>query len=359
VRTKDVAALKSNGRPQTVDYGTHTGVIVSPYARAVKTRIASYMQQWRTQVPSDCMFLDQVGARPWLYDFNPASPTPLAYQDGWVNVLAAYGGQCLMVEDGWDRLARSAVGFHGGLLMMSRELDYPNEIYGDGNWEPYPLGTWLFHDKVLMYQHDLYDGTMARDDEVLAWNMLFGLVSSYSWDALAPGDNPRLDLVGLLQRDFGPTYVGVPLGQYVELASGVDQATYGNLTTMANFGASDYVAGAYGIAPNGFLARTADGALVAAIAEGTFNGVTLTPGEHDIVVERGSGAVTVHQPIGADTDVGIDVPAAWGAAHATALAADGTPLATVGGRLGGGRFVFRYSGTVGGVRVASYRVTAG
>lgn len=359
VKTNDVAALKANGRPQTVDYGAHTGVIVSPFARAVRTRIASYMQQWRSEVPSDCLFLDQVGARPWLYDFNPASPTPLAYQDGWVNVLASYGGQCLMVEDGWDRLARNAVGFHGGLLMMSRELNYPNEIYGDGNWEPYPLGTWLFHDKVLMYQHDLYDGTMARDDEVLTWNMVFGLVSSYSWDALAPGDNPRLDLVGLVQRDFGPEYVGAPLGQYSEPAPGVAQATYGSLTTIGNFGSSDYVVGGYGIAPNGFLARTADGSLVAALADGTFNGVTLTPGEHDLVVERTAAAVTVHQPIGADTDVGVDVPAGWTGAQATALSADGKPLATVAGSLSGGRFVFRYSATVGGVRVASYRVVQG
>ena len=95
-----------------------------------------------------------------------------------------------MVEDGWDRLARDAVGFHGSLLMMSRELDLPNTYFGAGNWQPYPLATWLFHDKVLLYQHDLYDGTMAIDLEVLTWNMAFGLVSSYSWDALGPADEP-------------------------------------------------------------------------------------------------------------------------------------------------------------------------
>jgi carotenoid cleavage dioxygenase-like enzyme len=85
----------------------------------------------------------------------------------------------------------------------------------------------------------------------------------------------------------------------------------------------------------------------------------LTPGEHDFVVERTASAVTVHQPIGPDTDVGVDVPSAWGAAHATAVGADGTALATVAGTLAGGRFVFRYSGAVGGVRVASYRVMQG
>jgi hypothetical protein len=187
--------------------------------------------------------------------------------------------------------------------------------------------------------------------------MVFGLVSSYSWDALVPGDNPRLDLVGLVQRDFGPAYVGVPLGQYQELAPGVDQATYGNLTTTGNFGGSDYALDGYGIAPNGFLARTADGSLVAALAEGTFNGTTLTPGKHDFVVERTADAVTVHQPIGADTDVAVDVPAAWGTVHATALSANGAALGTVSGTLANGRFVFRYAGTVGGVRVAAYSLS--
>jgi hypothetical protein len=41
------------------------------------------------------------------------------------------------------------------------------------------------------------------------------------------------------------------------------------------------------------------------------------------------------------------------------VGADGTALATVAGTLAGGRFVFRYSGAVGGVRVASYRVMQG
>ena len=67
----------------------------------------------------------------------------------------------------------------------------------------------------------------------------------------------------------------------------------------------------------------------------------------------------MHQPIGADTEVGVDVPAARGSVHAVALSAAGTPLATIGGTLANGRFVFRYSGTVGGVRVADYRVAPG
>jgi hypothetical protein len=263
-----------------------------------------------------------------------------------------------MVEDGWDRLARNSVGFHGSLLMMSRELDLPNALLGAGNWQPYPLAVWLVHDKVLMYQHDLYDGTMATDGEVLTWNMAFGMISSYSWDALGPNANPWLDLVARLQRDFGPHYVGIPLSAYKNLAPDVNESTYGDLSVVASRDATQgYSSAGYDVAPGGFFARTATNDLLAGAFEGSFDGAPLSPGLHYVIVERDAASVTVRQPVGADSDIAIEPPAG-SAFTATALAADGTQLGTVGGRLQGGRFVFPYSGTVNGRAVAGYRVAA-
>jgi uncharacterized protein DUF6259 len=354
----DVATLDANRQPQSVTYGSRTGIIVSPYAPAVRSRIATYMNEWTNVVPSDCLFLDQLGARPWLRDFNPASPSPLAYDDGWLEIVHEYASRCLMVEDGWDRLARDAVGFHGGLLMMSRELGLPDTYFGAGNWQPYPLATWLYHDKVLMYEHDLYDGTMAADDEVLTWNMVFGLVSSYSWDSVPPGDDPRLDLVALVQRDLGPHYVGVALTAYRDLAPGVVESTYGDLTVVGNLaGSAAYAAEGDGIAPHGFRARLADGSVVAGVFTGTFGGAPLTPGTHDVVVERTQAAVTVRQPIGADTDLAVTPPAAPGPQQVLALASDGSTIAAVPASTSGGRVVFHYAGVVAGRRVAAYRIS--
>jgi hypothetical protein len=263
-----------------------------------------------------------------------------------------------MVEDGWDRLARNAVGFHGSLLMMSRELDLPNAYFGAQNWQPYPLAVWLFHDKVLMYQHDLYDGTFARDLEALTWNMAFGLVSSTSWDALAPGDDPWLELVAHLQRDFGPHYVGLSLSRYRGLAPGVNESTFGDLTVVASRDmANGYLIDGYDVAPGGFLARTASGDLLAGAFAGSFAGVALSPGVHYVIVERAATSVTVRQPVGADTDLAIAPPAASGTPLvATALTSDGTAVGTVGGTLRDGRFVFRYAATLNGRAVAAYRV---
>ena len=363
VQTKDVAVLDQQGDAETVSYGEHTGVIVSPYSAFVRARIAQYMKEWQTEVPADCIFLDQLGARPWLRDFNPASPSVTAYDDGWLAMLATYSKHCVMVEDGWDRLGRDAVGFHGSLLMMSRELGLPDATFGAGNWQPYPLATWLLHDKVLMYQHDLYDATMTIDLEVLTWNMAFGLISSYSWDALGPAANPWLELVARLQRDFGPHYVGLPLSGYRSLAPNVSESTFGDLAVVANRDSSNaYSVDGYDVAPGGFLARTAASDLLAGAFAGLFDGVRLSAGVHYVIVERTAASVTVRQPVGADSDLAVEPPAAWSpgrALTATALAADGAELGTVDGRLQDGRFVFPYAGSLNGRAVAAYRVSAG
>jgi hypothetical protein len=356
LQTKDVAVLDEHGDPVSIAYGSHTGVIVSPYAPFVRERAAQELARWQTDVPADCLFLDQIGARPWLRDFNPASPNPEAYDDGWLAFLAQYRNRCVMVEDGWDRLARDAVGFHGSLLMMSRQLDLANAFYGAGNWEPYPLADWLFHDKVLMYEHDLYPGTMAADPEVLLWNAAFGFVESYEWAGDASIGDPWLELVSRLQQALGPHYAGVALSTYRTVAPNVTDSVFGDLDVLANWSAVEpYETDGSGLAPQGFFARSHDGAVEAGAFSGSFDGVALTPGTHYLIVERRGAVTTVRQPVGADTDVAV---AAFAAAAATALAPDGTPLGTVPGSVVNGRFIFRYTGLIGGRRVGSFRIAA-
>jgi hypothetical protein len=355
--TKDVAVLDPHGKPVTIDYGTHTGVIVSAFAPFVRRRVAQEMEQWRSEVPVDCVFLDQLGARPWLRDFNAASPNPGDYDDGWLALMAPYANRCLMVEDGWDRLARGFTGFHGSLLMMARELDLPNTFFGNGNWQPYPLADWLFHDKVLLYEHDLFDGTLANDGEVLLWNMAFGMVSSFAWTGDASLTSPWLDLAALLQRDVGPLYAGVQLSDYKSLAQQVTRSVFGDLTVDGNWSStSTYADGGYDVAPLGFFAQTKDGDVLAGAFQGAFNGTALAAGTHYLVVERSAASVTVHQPVGAETDVAITPPATWSSGqplHATALAADGSPLGTNTGRFENGRFVFHYAAGVPAYRIGS------
>jgi hypothetical protein len=334
------------GNPFVDQYGARRGYAVSPYAPAVRDELALTMKQWQTDVPADCVFFDQFGARPWRYDFNPLSPTPLAYYDGWLALLAPYARRCVMVEDGWDRLAASASGFHGSALMMEREWHEPDDRYGAGNWRPWPLALWLFHDKVLTYQHDLYEATMTADDEVLTWNMAFGNVLSYSWDDWAHTlDSPWLTLVAEFQRALGPRYAGKLLTGWKDVADGVTETDFGDFSVTANWTHSAYQE----IAPQGFSARGPG--VLAGEFTGSFGGVALSPGMHYLLIDGG----TVRQPLGADTDLAVDLPAG-AAPRVSAVTASGTVIGEVPSQLRDGKLAFHYASSVNGEAIAGYRL---
>ena len=351
----ELAVRSANGEPLTENYGEHHGYVVSPHAPFVKQRLTGLLEEWRADVPVDCLFFDQIGARPWVRDYHPAAPSPLAYADGWIALMAPYRDRCLMVEDGWDRLADPFVGFHGGLLLMDRERNEPNRSWGVGNWEPYPLAVWLLHDKVLLYQHDLYEGAMTTDLEALAWNLAFGFQLSYEWNGWTQSlDSPWLSIAGNYQRVLGPLYAGRALTGYAEPAPGVAVSEFGDYSVVSNRSAGVHEVDGHGLAAGGFLARAPG--VVAGAFSGTFAGVPLSAGTHYLLVERNGDAVTVHQPLGADTSLAIDPPSS-ATPHATAHATDGRTIGEVGGELRGGRFVFDYRATVDGTRAAFYRIS--
>ena len=146
-------------------------------------------------------------------------------------------------------------------------------------------------------------------------------------------------------------------------APNVTETGYPNLSVLANWsGADTYTTAGYGVAPTAFLARSRDGALVAGTFSGTFDGLPLSAGRHDLVVSRRSSAVLVHQPLGGETQLGIRLPSSWQAGrpvHATALAANGEPLGPVEGTVRDGRFLFTCGGPSAGAPAPTYRLSSG
>jgi hypothetical protein len=358
-----VAVQNRLGAPRQEGYGALAGWVVSPFAPAVAQRFAAMLDEWQTQVPADCLFLDQIGARPWLRDFNPSAQSPLAYDDGWLALLAPAAGRCLMVEDGWDRLASVSAGFLGGALLMEREFREPDLHYGVGAWEPYPLALWLLHDKVLLYQHDLYEGTMTSDPETLAWNLAFGFMLSFNWNARTNSlADPWLDVAASFQQALGPSYAGRALSSFETPAPDVTRTSFGDYSVLTNWSATaPYETAEAELAPGGFLAETDDGSVQAGAFSGSFDGSPLTPGTHYLVVERTPTSVTVHQPLGGATDLAIDLPSSWtprSAPTATASAAGGGASA-VSGRIEGRRFVFECLGPADGQPAPTYVIGAG
>lgn len=273
----DIAMQTSAGTPVTEQFGPKDGYIVSPFVQFVRQRFQRLMEEWRTDMPAECLFFDQIGARPWRRDFNPAAPSALAYQDGWLEAFSPYRDRCLMTEDGWDRLADSFVGFHGGFLQMERQFKWPDVHWGAGGWELYPLALWLLHDKVLLYQHDLYEEVMTDDPEVLTFNLAFGLVLSYNWDGESRTlDSRWLGIVGDLQRVLGPHYVGRALTAYRRLDAEVTETEFEDYSVVANWSrTTPFDLDGYHIAPLGFLARESDGSVLAGAFGDAWTGVTI------------------------------------------------------------------------------------
>jgi len=165
----------------SIQYGDHTAHL-SPYAPFVRQRVAQEMESWRTSVPADCLFFDQLGARR-AARLQSASPTPLATTtDGSPRMAPT---RTLLMSRTVGSTGRDFTGFHGGLLMMSRELDLPNTFFGVGNGSRTPR-DWLFHDKVLRTARP-HDGTMAVDGEVLMWEHWRSEWSARTAGRTAPG----------------------------------------------------------------------------------------------------------------------------------------------------------------------------
>lgn len=346
----NVAVLDLKEQPALEKYGVNGGYAVSPYVPFVRDRLSKLMFQWRDEVPVNFVFEDQIGARRWLPDMNPTEPTPVSYSDGWFEHTSIYSFWSLMTEDGWDRIARTEVGFCGSALTGAKKFDpqvalwgpenRANTSLGPGNWEPYPLAVWAFHDKVMFYQHDLEMHLTARNLEVITWNLLFGVNFSYIFPGLAGGTAPDLiDLTNALQRALGPAYAGQALTDFTDVAPGVVRSTFASgLTVIANWRATEpYAVDGFKIVPTGCLTRTKS--VVAGVFQDTFNNHPLTSGAHYLVVEHSPDAVIVRQPVGADTPLAIDAPPS---AKVYVVEHSGHKLGEVAASAQGGQIVFEY-----------------
>jgi hypothetical protein len=351
------AALGKDGKPIFESYGPNHGFVASPSAPATGQRLARLMAGWKDEVPMDFVFQDQIGSRSWLRDFQPGGDSPQDYSEQWLKFTATYASSNLMTEDGWDRLAATETGFCGSELSGATKWDpqgvrwgadnRANKVFGPGNWRPYPLGDWLFHDKVLFYHHDLSHPAMNAGIEVLAWNAAFGVMAGYLWPDFGGINRDWIKLANAFQRAVFARTAGQTLASYRELAPEVTESRFGDLRTVANWDASkSYADGGFTIAPSGFLAASGDGTLLAGAFVERFNGAPLSAGVHYLVVERGVRGLSVRQPVGGDTEVRIQAPREW---KRMKLTADGKP---VDSRMDNGSIVFLCS-----ARVSRYQLT--
>jgi hypothetical protein len=306
-------------------------------------------------IPSDLVFEDQIGARPWFYDHNPSSPYPTSYVDGWLEHTRTYSQNLLMTEFGFDRLAETEVGFNGSALLHERRGSLP---WGKDAWRIYPLAPMILRDKVLFYQHDLATPSMTHDKATLTWNLAYGYLLTYN---LSNGvDNPFLQVAGAFQKHVLGRYADENITNFRTVEDRVTQTTFKTVTVTANWKDKDpYTMGGYTLAPLGLIVTDTNSTLTAGIFTG-YNGAPLSAGEHYLIEERGQDEITIRQPLGSSTNLILRPLVSWSATdpiQASAYNKAGQFIATVPVTVTAQAITLNYQLLVAGQPVAFYKVT--
>ncbi|MBI2874158.1 MAG: copper amine oxidase N-terminal domain-containing protein [Firmicutes bacterium] len=362
---RDVAMIEPDGRPAYAFWGLGDkedwGYFVSAYHPFVRQRVQRLMQELITDLNSDLIFEDVIGAVKIGFDLNRAGPGAEPATD-WLEHMREYKDANLVTEKGYDILTEFTVGFLGSAYVERRGSDDNIDgKYGAGNWRWFPLAGLLAHDKVLTYQYWADD---AVNKHTLSWDLAFGFMlnqtlidrSMLGPDA-EPLDGPWLPVVADFQAHVAARYAGERMTAFSELPGGATRTTFETVTVLRNSDpARPYVSGLHTLAPQGVLATSASGDLVAGIFT-AYNGAPLSPGEHYLIEERGAEAINVRQPMGADSDLQLNPLSGWqeGAALAvTVYAADGRTINISPATVSGGKVSFRYRRVMAGRSVAHY-----
>ena len=298
-------------------YGVNDGYTVCHWHPAVQAANQFIVQQFTTNYPVDLLFQDQCGARTWQYDYNPASPTPYAYADGLVSMVAQDSlTKPLATENGWDRLVNYESQLCGQTWAIVPTQDAPswrtflNNRFSPDTWDIFPVAEFIAHDKTAMVHHDL--GQFVTDDEVLSWTLGLGYGLSYRIQASDLALRPTrewLDWLDRVQKSVCARYIGQPVVAFAHdrgtniltEPNGLIRATYGQVNIAANLSPSPRLEGAQELAPFGFLA-SAPGMIAAHLDS--------APGQEgpSFVVEDNPGKTEFWVYSAGDQSVSIQLP---------------------------------------------------
>lgn len=309
---EDISVLNRQGDAMYELYGPNGGYVVSPYAPFVQNRLGQFMTDMTTLVPSDLIFEDQVSARPWMFDFNPASPSPIHYIQGWIEHTRTYQNTLLATELAFDRLANTEVGFYGSIL-LPQKLGQTASWWGDNNWALYPLAQMMSRDKTLFYQHDLDLNTFSDTKSNIMWNLAMGynLGDDLRLTEGNVHDNPWLKLNGELQDHLLSLYASERITGYTNLTPNVTQTIFQSVCVIANWDSTNpYTTAEFTLSPSGALVQDQYGRLTAGILT-AFNGHPLSAGDHYLIVNADLDQISVRQPMGASTSLTLPLPAGW------------------------------------------------
>lgn len=310
---KDAVALDLGGKPYRETYGggAASGYGICLWHPLVQRYNRETVRLFTQDYPVDILFQDQCGARGWRYDTNSASPTPYAYTEGILSMVAEDSQKVpLSTEGGWDLVAEYQVQLCGMTFGIVPTTPRPSwhqllrEQIPPHLWRIFPVAQLLVHDRVMMNMHDL--GASVNGDRDLAWVLGLGFGLQYRVSAVAlindevrDGKKVRewLKWLSVLQRTVCAQYVGEPLIAFEherddanlgEEDGGVIRAVYGQVRIVANLNSKAVKEGEHTLASYGFLA-TAPNIVAGKLRE--VNGIDFgDDGVSFVVEDRKNGA---------------------------------------------------------------------
>lgn len=313
---RDVAVIDDEV-PRYETYGKRGGYAVSPWHPFVSSRADARVREVVDELGCDLLFEDQIGARPWLFDRNPASPSPTAYVDGWIDHARRHSAALLGTEAGFDRLLGHEIGFFG---CITPDGDgWASERFGEGNWEIFPFAALTARDKAFFYFHNMGANpvTTANFRMALATGTfpVFPLYEPphniFNTGRGGGLDRDELRVASVLQRYVLSRYATERATSYATLAEGVTRTGYPSVEVIAN-GTKTLEQPEGRVVAGGALVRAVDGSLVAGLFA-TWRGLPLTGGARWIVEERDASGVTLRMPSGNDTPIVVRPLAGWSA----------------------------------------------
>lgn len=330
----DIAVIDRLGNPMYEYYGPNGGYVMSPYPDFVQQRIDRMHTEMTQDIPSDMIFEDQIGARAWMFDLNASSPSPVNYIQGWIDQTRSHVVHPLHTEQGFDRLAGTESAFHGS-VMLHKRMGFTDAMWGDANWEYYPLATLLVRDRVLFFQHDLAPETFVASKEVLIWDLAMGFQLSYDLVTTTYGgglSSPWMEISGAFQKYLLSHYADERLMSFSGSTTSHSLTTFKTFEAVANWRTDQaYTYLGYTLPPQGVVARHLTGELVGGIFTG-YNGHALSSGDHFLIEQRSFHQIILRQIMGADTPITLFAPSNWSPDDpllVTAYAKDGSVLANL------------------------------
>ncbi len=296
--------VQSDGKNRYEKYGDNPGWTTTLWHPAVQAVNRKVRTQFKEEVPVDMLFQDQCGARGFLYDFNPAAPTPYAYSEGMISMNDEDSRSVpLGTEHGWDRVANFQTmlcGMTWGIVPTQGGPAWRRcfrRSMPPQTWSIYPLAQAISHDKCIFGHHDL--GQFVTDNRSLVWTLALGYHMSWHLNAESVKNAPGLEWYAWLcriQRSVGARYTGQPLIAFEHDRSpmlerdidhreysddGVMTVSYGDVKISANLGPVERVVNGRRLARYGFYAEAPGmrAGILAAIGEGD---------ESAFVIEQGS-----------------------------------------------------------------------